>query len=91
MKLDRRNYLLWKTLALPILKSYKLKDHLVEENPCPLKFIINPTGESQSEIEGAAEATGGTSSSSTIQKRSIQNLINGLPMIYYFWARFTTQ
>ncbi|XP_031745012.1 uncharacterized protein LOC116405217 [Cucumis sativus] len=43
VKLDRGNYLLWQTLALPILKSYKLQGHLTEENQCPPKFIINPT------------------------------------------------
>lgn len=39
VKLDRSNYLLWKTLALPILKGYKLEGHLTGEKPCPEKFV----------------------------------------------------
>ncbi|KAA0060627.1 Reverse transcriptase, RNA-dependent DNA polymerase [Cucumis melo var. makuwa] len=68
VKLDRGNYLLWKTLALPIMKSYKFEGHLTGENPCPPKFITNQIGESQSEIDGTAEATDGASSRSTATK-----------------------
>ena len=68
VKLDPGNYLLCQTLALPILKSYKLEGHLTGENPCPPKFITNSSGESQSGIDGTTEATGGASSSSTTSK-----------------------
>lgn len=39
IKLDRGNFLLWKNLALPILRSYKLEGHLSESSPCPEKFV----------------------------------------------------
>ncbi|XP_016901223.2 uncharacterized protein LOC107991202 [Cucumis melo] len=68
VKLDRGNYLLWKTLALPIMKSYKFEGHLTGENPCLPKFITNQTGESQSGIDGTTEATDGASSRSTTTK-----------------------
>lgn len=38
-KLERGNFLLWKTLALPILRSYKLEGHLSGKNPCPPMFL----------------------------------------------------
>lgn len=39
IKLDRSNFLLWKNLALPILRSYKLEGHLSGGNSCPPQFI----------------------------------------------------
>lgn len=35
IKLDRNNFLLWKNLALLILRSYCLEGHLIGEDVCP--------------------------------------------------------
>ncbi|KAA0067279.1 uncharacterized protein E6C27_scaffold418G001000 [Cucumis melo var. makuwa] len=65
IKLDRGNYLLWKTLALPILKSYKLNSHLFGESPCLPKIIMLTTQPNESIVENAGEPSQETSSSST--------------------------
>ncbi|KAA0049614.1 UBN2_3 domain-containing protein [Cucumis melo var. makuwa] len=55
VKLDRGNYLLWETLALPILKGYKLDGHLSDECPCPPKLIPLTTQPSGSTVENTGE------------------------------------
>ncbi|XP_038902487.1 uncharacterized protein LOC120089143 [Benincasa hispida] len=40
IKLDQENYLLWRNLALPILRSYRLEGHLTGEDPCPPRFSV---------------------------------------------------
>lgn len=62
IKLDCRNYLLWKNLALPILKSYKLEGHLTGDKPCPEKYQQQKTATTEAESSG-----GGSSSSTTVK------------------------
>lgn len=35
IKLDRTNFLLWQSIVIPILKSYKLEGHLFGKTPAP--------------------------------------------------------
>ncbi|TYJ96311.1 uncharacterized protein E5676_scaffold1970G00140 [Cucumis melo var. makuwa] len=65
VKLDRKNYLLWKTLALPILKGYKLEGHLTGETPCPSHFVLSASSSNTTVTEEGADATIGASSSIT--------------------------
>lgn len=39
IKLDRSNFLLWKNLTHPILKSYRLFGHLIREKESPPMFV----------------------------------------------------
>nr|KYP43069.1 hypothetical protein KK1_035512 [Cajanus cajan] len=44
VKLDRKNYRLWKSLVLPSLKGHNLDGYLFGTTKCPPEFIIDETG-----------------------------------------------
>ncbi|KAM2672155.1 hypothetical protein EV1_007888 [Malus domestica] len=43
-KLNRQNYITWRSLFLPILKRFKLLGLINGEDPCPLEFIRDSSG-----------------------------------------------
>ena len=67
VKLDKNNYLLRKTLALPTLKGYKLERHLTGETPCPSKLVLSASSSNTTMTEEGANATVKASSSSILQ------------------------
>ncbi|KAI4297688.1 hypothetical protein L6164_037568 [Bauhinia variegata] len=44
VKLDRNNYLLWKSMILPMLRGHKLDSYILGTKPCPEPFIIGESG-----------------------------------------------
>ena len=52
-KLEQSNFLLWQTLAFPILRGYK---HLTSEKPCTPKFITTSHGSGASSAEERNDA-----------------------------------
>lgn len=63
VKLDKNNYLLWKTIALPILKGYK---HLTNETPCSLGILTSGQESSTTMTKDRDATNPGASSSSSI-------------------------
>ncbi|KAL5570881.1 hypothetical protein UlMin_020478 [Ulmus minor] len=51
VKLDGKNYLLWKSLVSPIIRNHKLEGYILGTKPCPPEFIRSTPG------AGTAEAT----------------------------------
>lgn len=47
IKLDRTNFLLWQSIVIPILKSYKLEGHLFGKTPAPEMSIILPPSDDE--------------------------------------------
>lgn len=45
VKLDRENYLVWRTQVVPYLEGNSLFGYVTGEIPCPPKFISTPTTE----------------------------------------------
>ncbi|KAI4331764.1 hypothetical protein L6164_016721 [Bauhinia variegata] len=39
VKLDRTNYVLWKSLILPIIRRYKLEGCIIGTKACPNQFV----------------------------------------------------
>ncbi|KAI4346153.1 hypothetical protein L6164_013226 [Bauhinia variegata] len=44
IKLDRNNYLLWKSMILPMLRGHKLDNYILGTKPCLEPFIISESG-----------------------------------------------
>lgn len=65
IKLDRGNFLLWKNLALPILRSYKLEGHFIGSKSCPLKRIPQPNEGATAGAEDSGTEVNEASSSTT--------------------------
>lgn len=70
IKLDRRTFLVWQNLAMPILKSYRLLGHLNGEYICPKKCM--PTSNNNS-TDGNGDVNQSTSSSSSTRPSTIVN------------------
>lgn len=51
IKMDRGNFLLWKNLALPILRNYKLFDYLTGAKKCPSKHLTEANASSSTKEE----------------------------------------
>ncbi|KAK0586960.1 hypothetical protein LWI29_015268 [Acer saccharum] len=45
VKLDRENFLLWKNMVMPIIRSYKLEGYILGTKICPPQFIQNDKSE----------------------------------------------
>ncbi|TXG69253.1 hypothetical protein EZV62_004188 [Acer yangbiense] len=43
IKLDRQNFILWKTMVTTIIKGHRLDGHLYSTRPCPPEFLPSPT------------------------------------------------
>lgn len=67
IKLERGNYLLWRNLALPVLKSYGIKGHLTGETQCQEKSIRPASASS----EAAETGTGTLSLEKQVSEASI--------------------
>ncbi|KAA0036807.1 uncharacterized protein E5676_scaffold110G001700 [Cucumis melo var. makuwa] len=76
-----------KTLALPILKSYKLADHLSREETCPKKILVQSAGESSASESDVAAKLGATSSSSTmwVENPKFERLISTTNLLLLGW------
>lgn len=44
VKLDKGNYLLWRSMVLPIIKGYSLGGHITDLTSCPLEFLSEDAG-----------------------------------------------
>ncbi|KAI4297258.1 hypothetical protein L6164_037153 [Bauhinia variegata] len=44
VKLDRGNYLLWKSMVLSLLRGHRLDGYILGTKPCPEPFITNERG-----------------------------------------------
>lgn len=44
VKLDKTNYLLWKSMILPLIRGHRLEEFINDTNPCPPVFIETTTG-----------------------------------------------
>lgn len=50
IKLDRTNFLLWQSIVIPILKSYKREGHMSGKTPTlEMSIILSPSND---ELEG---------------------------------------
>lgn len=59
-QLDQSNFLLWKNLALPILRSYILEGHLTDDKSCPPETIEVVAPETIVHSEGSSSGTSRT-------------------------------
>ena len=56
IKLTRENYLLWKSLFLPILRSFDVIDYIDGTTPCPSQYLPIEVGQSTANINPAYTA-----------------------------------
>ena len=50
VKLDKRNYLLWRSQFLPLLKLHDLEGLVDETSPCPVRFLLSTEKDAQPTI-----------------------------------------
>ncbi|KAL5772494.1 hypothetical protein ACOSQ2_012418 [Xanthoceras sorbifolium] len=55
IKLDRNNYLLWKSIIFPVIHGYKLDGYLLGTKPCPLEFLPATTTDNYPSLNPAYE------------------------------------
>ena len=77
-KLDRSNLLLWKHLALPILRGYKIEGYMLGHIPCPSMYVSRPTVSSttQSTVETTAEMASSQTMASSSMSTPTEEVVN---------------
>lgn len=74
---------MWKNLALPILRCYRLEGHLSGDEPCPPKILLPPNETASLGAESSQTTTTGVDASGASSTPVVTTIVN---LLYELWV-----